>query len=495
MLYIFFLFVFLNSLAVLAPIRFWKEAYLSALRRKCDRFPILFGFTTTVTRSILNIKNPYCTSRALLLLLVMVNVGARPAESAAPESPGEACRPALFKDVLSYISNDQQRFSYFSQIEEKTFERMKAETSAHAAIPLIRLGDMVDILKASANYKQFSEKRREYFQRVGYTQDNAREVRDLQIVTSPVEYRAWARCMEAFAKDRQTVVIYKNQEDSKAVHVVIRNGTPVTVKLWSDLLNARVSSQDKGKAFKDGTHLEAGGSLPILLQRNGMEALKLSIRTDPAFSGLFIESEWGSVQKSKLKGTLQIAFGSSRIEDRGQKRGDTWDTPDLHDKKCGQAPCTRDSKWQMANGTLRIIAAQGRKLRNPRVICDADNQGACAWANEAATAKCTVEEGGNRASCAVTTGSRSHRIVIVADEYEIIVENNSRIVEQPVLLFEGSQFTLRVPNKAKGAILEYQTPSGSGALKPGEQSSFEGRIVLLGRSDAPEASYFTYRVN
>ena len=408
----------------------------------------------------------------------------------AEDTAAETCRPALMKDISSTMSTDQQHYSYISQIDEKTFQQLKTDAGASLSIPILD-----DLVKASASYSQFVEKRREYFQRIGYTNDSNRETRDVQIVTSPLAYTSWSQCVLAFAADKRTVVIYKDQEDNATVHVVLKNGAPVPVKLYSDLVNGRVTDQTPGKAFKDGTLLRPGGTLAVLVQREGSDPLKLSINTNPQFAGLLVDSQWGSPPSNSYTGSLKMTFQASHEEDRGQKRGDTWQTPELGNQHCGHDPCTNDhGHWQLAYGTLWVTAGSGRRLRNPHVVCDVDNQGSCGWANEAANARCIVEEGGGRASCTVTTGSRSHRIVILANEYEIVL-NPAPSTEQPFVMFRGSQFSLRVPTNAKSEVFEYRNPEGSGSLRPGDQYSSDGRIVLLGHVDQPDAFYYTYRLN
>jgi hypothetical protein len=412
------------------------------------------------------------------------------AQAHGQEAAGETCKPALMKDILSMMSTDQQKYSFFSQIDERSYEQLKSDMSAGISIPIV--GDMLGLLTGSANYSQFTERRREFFQRIGYNQETARELRDLRVVTSPVAYQAWSRCMEAFARERQALVIFKDREDANTVHVRIRNSLPVDVKLYSDLLNGRVTGQAEGKAFRDGVKLNAAGTRPVLIQRVGAEPLKLSIRTNPPIDGLFIDSEWSTAPSGQLRGALTLAFESTHLEERGQKRGDTWITPDLHERRCRAQPCA--GIWQLAHSpALTVTAAAGRKVRNPRIICDVDNRGACAWANEAANARCTVEEGGRRALCTATTGSRSHRIVAIADEYELVVDQTPP-TEMPVLLFSGGQFQLRVPTHAKTAHFDYQTPEGSGGFTPGDPASPDGRFVLIGHEDTLEARYFTYRM-
>jgi hypothetical protein len=412
--------------------------------------------------------------------------------AAGQTSAAETCQAALMKDVLSYMSTDQQKYSYFAQIDERTFDQLKIDANAEVGVPIPLLGDMVDVIKASASYSQFVQKRREYFQRVGYTQDVNREVRDVRVVTSPVAYAAWSQCIQVFAANSHSVAIWKDQEDAATVHVQIRNNTPVRLRLVSILLNGSVPGVLAGKAFADQTVLNAGGTRSLLIQRGGSGPLKLSIETNPQFPGLFVESEWGA-PPPRLSATLELTYQTTSLEDRGERRGDTWPTPELHEVPCRNDPCTGDRKWQLATGTLHVHASAGRRLRNPRLQCDVDNRGACAWGNDQANARCYVEQGETHALCTTTTGSRAHRDVIIADEYEI-VSHAQPAPPQPVLLFSGSQFTLRVPANAASAVVRYQTPAGVGTMKVGEQASSDGVLVFIGRTDAADAAYFTYRL-
>lgn len=408
--------------------------------------------------------------------------------AAAQDSAAETCRPALMKDIVTIMSSDQQKYSYFSQIDEKVYQQLKIDASAGVSIPL--LGDMLDVLKASADYSQFSEKRREYFQRIGYTQDTARETKDIRIVTSPIAYTAWSQCVLALASSKKSLTIFKSQEDKDTVHVIIRNSSPVSVKLTSDLLGGSVSGQAEGKAFKNGTKLGAAGEKPVLIRRSGASALKLSIESTPPFEGLFVASEWGNPPAPALAGSLTTNFEESRVEERGTKRSDPKDTPELHEVRCRYQPCS--GVWQLAHDSISLTATAGRKLKNPRIVCHQDNRRACSWANEPGNARCVLGQNDTVAQCSYTTGSRKHSIALLADEYEIVT-NPAPSKQEAVLLFSGGDFLLRVPTRAKSAHFDYKTATGTSGFTPGDASSPDGKIVLLGHEDKPDASYFTYR--
>ncbi len=415
--------------------------------------------------------------------------------SSDPQS--DPCRHALQKDLLSIMSTDQQHFSYFSQIDEKTFEQLKVDINTNVAVPIPLPSEMVAIIKASASFSEFQEKRHTYFQQVGYVQDSTREVRILQTTTSPIAYIAWSECIKTLAAEKHILVMYKDFEDESTVHVKIHNGTVIPVKMQSDLLHATVSGQAAGKAFKDNTTITANGTLSILLKRADKHDLKFSITAKPAVDGeLFITSIWGKIEKSKLTGTLKVIMSSSRIEDRGAIFGDITTTPELHNKGCDHAPCTGDGKYQLASGAATIDAQPGKKLRSPGMVCHQDSTpgGGCGWANEEGNAHCVVAEGGYHAACSYLTGSRKHWIKMHANQYEI-VSTEAPPSDQPIILFEGGEFILRVPTQAKSAIFEYKTPTGRGTLKPGDQSSPDGHIILLGQTSASDATYYTYRVN
>jgi hypothetical protein len=312
------------------------------------------------------------------------------------------------------------------------------------------------------------------------------------VVTSPIAYVAWSKCIEALTRNTQTVAAWKDQEDSTTVHVQIRNGTLTDMSLsTADLINGRVQGQRAGKAFKDGTVIHAGGTLEILIRRAGSGVLKLAVRSRPQYSIPVIVSQWGMVPRSNMSGVLRLTFETSELEDRGDKRGGIWDTPDLHNQDCHQQPCM--GRYQGATSVLWVTADPKYQLRNVRLKCDIDNQGACGWANDEATARCAVAQGGTQASCAVTTGSRNHRDVIIANQYEL-VSKASPAAAQPILLYGGSQFELVVPTNALSAIFEYRTANGSGSLRPGDAASPDGTVALVGHADAGDATHYMYRV-
>lgn len=415
-----------------------------------------------------------------------------PSLSAQVAVVGEICNTALMKDVLTHLSSDEQKFSYFAQVDSQTYSQLKSQVDASASVPIPLIGDMIDLIKASATYSQFAENRSAYFKRVGYWQDSDREIRDITVVTSPIAYVAWSNCIEAFTRNNQSVAAWKDQEDSTTVHVQIRNGTLTDMSLSTvDLINGKVQGQRPGKAFKDGTLVHAGGTLAILIRRSGQGVLKLAVLSRPQYSIPVIISQWGAVPQTSMSGVLRLTFEKSELQDRGDKRGDTWPTPDLHDVDCHQQPCM--GRYQGATGVLWLTADANLQLRNPRLKCDVDNQGACGWANDEATARCEVAQGGTRASCAVTTGSRSHRDVIVANQFEV-VSRPSPAPAQPILLFGGSQFELIVPTNALSAIFEYRIAHNTGSLKPGDAASPEGALALVGHADAGDATHYMYRV-
>ena len=162
----------------------------------------------------------------------------------------DVCQPALMKDLSIQIETDRQRYSYFAEIDKRTFEAFKLDVSTGASIPLG--GDFLVIFEASADYSQFSLKRSQYFKKEGYSESLDRQRRDIRRVTSPIAYKKWAECVSTLAAKQRTIAIWKKHEDENVVAVVIRNYQPVTVKLTSSLLNASVRGQETGKAFRDG---------------------------------------------------------------------------------------------------------------------------------------------------------------------------------------------------------------------------------------------------
>ena len=396
--------------------------------------------------------NSHFLASSCALLLVTLLPGA--SALAQKESRVDICGHALKKDVLTTISTDQQRYSYFSQIDQITFKELKVLADAEASIPL--LGDMVNILAASASYSQFEQKRTEFFSKVGYSRNLDRELRDLRVVTAPIAYRYWDECVRNLSSSRGRVEMWTGQEDAETVLVRIRNGLPVGVKLYSDLFNGSVQGEAPGRAFEDGKELGAGEEIPVLLHRlPDAGTMKLSVQTDPGVRGLFVESDWSSAPENVFTGTLALTFGWRERQDRGEVVGrDPWRTRNLHDVDCEHSPCSSDGKFQMARNTVWVNAQTGYRLENPRATC---TESGCSWSRAAGSRSCWVVEGGGRAGCLAVEGSRRHYINVKADQYEIVVVDQTD-PPKPILLFEQGQFVLEVPAVATGAILKLGSP-------------------------------------
>jgi hypothetical protein len=413
-------------------------------------------------------------------------------EAPAQESMGEACRPALMKDYTSTIRSDQQKISWFLSIDESTYEKIKHEAGFKVGLPIPVVGDIIGMVDASANYADFAEKRTEYLKKEGYVSDSFREERDLRIVTSPVAYSAWSKCIEAFARQSKAVTLYKDQEDAQTVRVMILNGTPAQIRVTSELINGSVSGQRAGKAFRDGKKIDGGGAFPVLIRRNaGDGKLKLSISALPMWDIPPVESEWSSTPKEQLRGTLKVKLPDPKPQDRGNNLGETKTWPDMHNEKCkGRPVCSNDGKWLATEQTLNVGVAKPEYLLEA-VWYECVN-GACEW-NAGQRKECRIADGRKTGSCTIVAGSAAttYRIWGKQIEYDKTVLDAPPV---PILLFgKNQQFTLTVPKKATSAVFEYSNDAGTGALTPGDATSGDGRIVLVSNGDGNESSIYTYR--
>jgi len=428
--------------------------------------------------------------KTILRAAMCVLVGA-PCALLAQQSIRDTCAPALDKDIRSHLSTDQQYYAYISQISESTFEQLKRDASAGVNIPIPGLSDL---LNASAQYNEFQEKRRQFFQSIGYVADSAREQRDLEITTSAIAYVAWSECVKTEAARAKVLYVYKDQEDEQTLHVVVVNNTPVLIKLTSDLWNGTVTGAPRGAAFSPGTKLRGGGTIGILIHRTvNDQPLRLALNSIPPFDAPVIESQYGALT-GMVKGDLKTTYQASHQEDRGIRYSAPYHTPNLHNQDCNNDPCTGDRKWQLAYGqTLTIDTSGKRFLRNPSVYCYQDNLGSCGWANESQNARCVVDSSGQHASCNYVTGSRDHYVAMHAQEYEI-VENPSPEKDDPYIVFRGGELNLRVPHDALTALFSYSIDNQNGNFKPGAQASIDGRFALINQSRESDADYYSYRV-
>lgn len=400
----------------------------------------------------------------------------------------ESCGAALNKDIISHIKTDRQMLSYLSQIDEKTYSFIKKDAGISTSIPLPFFGNVVELIKGSANYSEFNEKKNEYLKNIKYKSDIESETNDLQIVNSKLSYDAWIKCVDALTRDKKIISMIKEKEDSESVYVVIRNQTAVSVSLTTEtLMNATVSGQEDGKAFKDGTILNAGGEIGLILKRKKDGYLKLSVNCDPAINALYIESIWGDADKIKLSGKLvQTSKQSNETITEKSKTGDILKTKNQHEKKCGDDYCYNENK-------IYLYAAPGAKLRNPSIKC---NDSGCNWSSFKYKKynSCVLEKNATVAKCNYRSGSHSHSAWVVAEEYKI---TESIITSAPTytVMTNETQISIRVSKSSTGAIFEYNTPKGASSLVPGDKYSADRYLVLTGTSVAVDATYYTYSEN
>lgn len=89
-------------------------------------------------------------------------------------------------------------------------------------------------------------------------------------------------------------------------------------------------------------------------------------------------------------------------------------------------------------------------------------------------------------------GAHRHTETIYAQEFEI-VPTPAPSEPLPLKVVAAGQFTLRVPKEAVAARFDYEVSEGAGSMRVGEESSPDGRIVLLGSVRDENAVVYTYR--
>ncbi|MFO6419110.1 hypothetical protein ACLBKS_02780 [Hylemonella sp. W303a] len=132
---------------------------------------------------------PLARSVSALLLLFWV----LSAQAALNDPCG--CNAGLAPELVKYSSSSQVKLAFIQQIDEKQYEKIKRDGSAGA--------DIIDFVSGTANYSDFSEKRRSYISSTNFSL-NAEQSESL--LFSTVRTTDWGACKRQCIKSQQGFV-------------------------------------------------------------------------------------------------------------------------------------------------------------------------------------------------------------------------------------------------------------------------------------------------
>ena len=174
------------------------------------------------------------------------------------------CNATLTKDIFSNVRTDKQQYAFLSRIDKETFDELKRGGGATISIPIVK-----GLIDASANYDEFRQKRERYFQEISYQSNSELEIRELQIVTSPIAYPYWAQCMSHCATNRTGPFAWKDREDENLVVMMVYYHAPPgggSVRVNSQL-DGGSTGAPAGSIFPLNQMISSNETLPVIIRR------------------------------------------------------------------------------------------------------------------------------------------------------------------------------------------------------------------------------------
>ena len=443
-------------------------------------------------------------------LLILLTIPA--VTFAQSQSVDCGCNAALAKDTISVFSSEKQQYAFLKVIDKETYESYKSSGGFGISVPIVDA-----IVKASANWDDFQQRREKYLETVGYKATAEQIYQELQIVTSPVAYKFWSECMSACARRNIGLFAWKEEEDKESVAIVVYyHGAPgaSAASLDTSLLGGTVAGVPKGRLFPKKTVIENNGSLSKLVQRNKAgETVKATVGA-AGFTDL-IWGEWAdSTSTNSAKLILERPSTiEKKVEDRCGASG--W-TNNNHDKDCEGSPCSPDGKWRASIRTVTITAPAGHALKNPRngrcwsrcysfsclLMTNLENcpdgsgkfcyqGGYCPWSGVDSTVATSNQ---------ITWSYRAWSGPIIREFCSDLVRIETQTVrdEQPVAIPATGSFVLEVSPHYTSAVLNYQINGTPGVMKVGDKTSADGKLSLVTTippTGGGGSTYFQYKIN
>jgi hypothetical protein len=192
---------------------------------------------------------------------------------------------------------------------------------------------------------------------------------------------------------------------------------------------------------------------------------------------------------------LRVTRLPERVVAQDMVCGDTVRTSELHEVECEEGcACPGDGKWCYHNRTFQVRArsSERRRIHSPRLICQDDNQGSCAWNGVGDTGRLSIiRNDGLVIEAQRVFGSRSIgvRLCATEDTLDNVPETST---DRTYELFEGNVFVAEVPNGATGVLMLHLGGSQEQAIQVGTSV---GRLRLLNPPvNTPTSTLFTYQV-
>jgi len=426
-------------------------------------------------------------------------------QAAANPAGAETCNAALNKDLISTVRSDQQQYAYLNRIDKETFEEVKHDASAGVSIPIVK-----GLIDASADYSDFKQRREKFFHEINYTASLDYEERIFQVVTTPIAYAAWSKCMSDFAKTQIGFYVWKSEDRPDVMVVNYRWTSPPTVtsaKAISEVTGGKVKGAAAGQLFPARKKFGPNEEGTIQVHRNpGAKTLLVTMRAD-GYSAPPLRSIYEAQPSTIGVAFMKATYDAERLVQSDLTTSNT--SLDRHNKDCpgDGAPCDGTGRWEAAILPLSLDAGQNRILRATRVTCDgmppnvrAMNgmrvgpmtfhfdeayRNVCAYMNldEAPV------DGKRTATAKIRTWTRPTYFTLHADVYEPQPSNKEG---EKAVIIPNETFTIRDYPDAKSRVIVARACGIDSPATPGQDSP-DGRLKFVGKAGIGPDTMLVYR--
>jgi hypothetical protein len=404
-------------------------------------------------------------------------------------SPAD-CATALRQDVVVNVSSAQQQYAYLSTIDEAEFRALRTNARASATIPIVDA-----LVKASADYGQFQERRRTLFTQVGYSSSSAQSAQELRLTTSPAAYAAFNTCMAEFSRRNVGFHAWKAAENADVLVVNYYYQPPPDgrpLRLGGTVVNGEVAGAPRGLLFPSSTMVRpnSGGSVTVQRRARSGEVVTTTIE-GAGYTGTTIESAFAPAPRYLGYGDVQITTTSVSTVDAGDVSVTSGQTRNNNEVRCrGGDQCSPDGKYRADVVDLRIPAQVGTTLSNPRLSCQGRG---CPWVG---TDRLVIEPDGS-AHGILRTYSHPTVWTLTARAMRSVSSDSTTFVNQ-ARFQSGGIASFLVPDGVRTATIILNIDGQNIPMQPGSNSP-DGSLTFLGAIPPREEvssgpRYYVYRV-
>ena len=428
-----------------------------------------------------------------LLILTICCIRFAPLAEAQDNDPC-GCNIALRKDISHIVHSVTQQEAFLKTVDKESFDEAKSSGGFGISIPIFD-----EIVKVSANWDDFQQRRDKYFQEVKYNKTYSEAWDILTSVTAPIAYTAWMECKKNCATDHVGLTGWKEFENEEVIVCTFffRNPPNINkVKFKGTVINGKVDGAPTGQLVSAGTQIGANESKSFVVKRLDPAKKVTIVATAEGYPADTVLSTWS---KPWPEYTVTIFRPEVQIKDIG-RISRYYLSPDRSNK----------SPYQ---NTWVFEAAVGRKLKSPTppklvgppdeiaAFCEKDvwpfGKNFCKkWKNVDLFAKLksqTLNSKGTTLTTVFDTWSRPSKWEITAVEYEEISQAKMESFTRSLTF--GKSFKVTVPRDATNALLEVSADNAVSLVKVGDDSP-DGKIRLLNKVDlGPGGFAYEYIAN